>query len=212
VLGVLGGVAGTARAQSSGPGTIEIAAGPVVTSRVTLSSADATETTPTGGSFTLFTTSTTLARSTGVDVHLGVRLTPHLEAIGGLTYGTPRLRIAASGDAENAASVTASERLQQAVITGGLLVYLRSFTAESRIVPFVSAEAGYDRVLHEERTFLQQSRAYIVGGGVKYVIHRGGGIKRIGVRADARAVAQSRGLFDQTRVSPSAGASLFMRF
>jgi len=199
-------------AQASGPGTVEISAGAIVANGLTLSSGAANETTPSGGSYALFTTTTTLARAAAAEVRIAVHLTSHLDAAGTLGYGTPRLRIAASGDAEGAAPVIASERLEEVAVTGGVVWYPRPLAAESRLAPFLTAEAGFLRVLHGELTLGQDDREYLVGGGVKFILHRGGGVRMLGLRIDARGIARARGLFPKTRVTPAVGAALFMRF
>jgi len=211
LVALLAGGAQPAWAQESA-GRFEIAIGPVVTNGLTLSSGAATETTSSAGSFTLFSTTTTLARAEAAELRIGVGLGTHLEAVGALSYGKPRLRIAASGDAENAASITATERVEAAILTAGVLWYPGVFDEFTRVAPFLTAEAGYLRILHEELTFVQDSRTFIVGGGVKLVMHHGRAIKAIGARIDARGVARERGLFPKTRVSPAVGASLFFRF
>ena len=208
---VLGGAV-PARAQASDTGLLEIAIGAAMTNGSTLSSGDGTETTSSGGAFTLFSTRTTLARAASAEMHLGVRLTRRFEVEGAVSYGKPRLRIAVTNDVENASLITATERVEEFAVTGGVLWYPAGFSPESQVAPFVEVGAGYLRVLHEELTFVQDGREYLAGGGVKFVLHRGGAVRRVGFRVDARAIARNKGLFSTTRVSPAVGASLFMRF
>jgi hypothetical protein len=211
LAGLLAGAV-PARAQASDTGRLEISVGAAVTSGLTLSSGNASETTSSGGAFTLFSTSETIARAASGEMHLGFRLTRRLDAEGSVRFGKPQLRVAVTNDAENAAPITASERVEEATFSGGLVWYPGAFSDNSRVVPFVEAGAGYVRVLHEELTFVQAGRAYEAGAGAKFVLHRGGGVKRIGLRVDARALAREKGLFATRRVVPAVGASLFMRF
>ena len=135
-LAVLLAAAAPAAAQSRGSaGAIDVAVGALYMNRSPLASGDAKETTPTGGSFSLFSTSTTLAAMTGGELHVGVHMTRHLQLFGAASFGSRQLRIEATNDKENAAAVTAAERLQQFTFTGGALWFLSG----SRVAPFLSA-------------------------------------------------------------------------
>ena len=72
------------------------------------------------------------------------------------------------------------------------------------------------RQLHEQATLLDTGRFYEFGGGVSglLVSRRHMHTKGIGVRADLRALVRSKGVaFDGgSKMSPAAGASLFVRF
>jgi hypothetical protein len=83
-----------------------------------------------------------------------------------------------------------------------------------RLAPFVEAGAGYLRLLHDERTLVETGRTYEAGGGIKYAFRAAtAGVKAIGLRIDARAVARTKaGIFDDPRISPAGGASIYLRF
>lgn len=211
VLALLGAGAASAGAQSSGsPGRVEIAIGAVWMGHTPLTTGDANETTPTGGAFRLFTTSTTLGAMTGAEVHVGLHIGRRLEVFGAGTYGKRQLRIAATDDTENAAPVTATERLEQFTFTGGALWFL----SRSRLAPFISAEAGNLRELHAEQTLVESGRVYMLGGGVTILFStlRGGDLG-IGARIDARAALRSKAfLLDTARITPTLGLSMFVWF
>ena len=205
VLAVL--VAAPATAQSGGSaGAIDVAVGALYMNRSPLTSGDANETTPTGGSFTLFSTSTTLTAMTGGELHVGVHMTRHLELFGAASFGSRQLRIEATNDKENAAAVTASERLQQFTFTGGALWFLSA----SRVAPFLSAEAGQLRELHEDKTLVESGLVYMAGAGVSMLLADRGSV---GLRLAGRAVVRSKQfLLDTKKVSPAVGVSVFVRF
>jgi hypothetical protein len=208
---------GPARAQSPvPPGTIDAAFGIAWAAAQPLGSGDAHETTPTGGAFRIFTASTTLASATAVEGRIGLRVTRHLELLASGSYGTPTLRISLSGDSENAAAVTATERIQQFTLGGGALWYIGRWRTGNRLAPFVTGEAAYLRQVHDGNTLIQTGREYQIGGGIKYplVQRNRGRLKSIGVRVDVRAVLRTRGLaFDAgVHTSPSFGASSYVRF
>jgi hypothetical protein len=205
-----------ARAQSAvQPGRIEIAVGARRTGGLSIAAGDATETTPSGTAFRLFTASTTLASATSFEARVGVRITRRLEAQLSGGYGTPQLRISVSNDIENGAAVTSTERLQQFTVRGGA-VWSLSPLGRWGFAPFVTAEAGYLRELHEANTLVQSGRVFEIGGGAKYPFTSNGRrrFKQIGARLDARAVLRANGAaFDHSlHVAPAVGASLYLRF
>lgn len=207
VLAGLVAAAAPAAAQSGGSaGAIEVAVGALYMNRSPLTSGDAKETTPTGGTFSLFSTSTTLSAMTGSELHVGVHMTRRVELFGAASFGSRQLRIEATNDQENAASVTASERLQQFTFTGGA----RWFLSESRVAPFLSVEAGQLRELHDNKTLVESGLVYMAGAGVSMLFADGGAA---GLRLAGRAVVRSKQfLLDTKRVSPAVGVSVFVRF
>jgi len=207
-------VLGPPAESSARLGTIEVAVGPAWISGATVRAADANETRPEGGTFRLFSTSTTLGSRTGIEGRLGVRLTENVEAQGAVSYATPELRVALSNDVESAAPVTATERIQQFGFSGGALWYPPYRRAHARFIPFLSGELGYLRSLHEGGMLVETGALYQVGGGMKLMLRAGTGrLKAVGVRLDGRAVFRPKGIvFDAVHVSPAIGASLYARF
>ena len=202
----------SARAQSAGPGRFEFAAGPRWTGGLSLAAGDASETTSSGSAFRLFTTSTTLASATSFDARFGVRIAPRLQAQVSGDYGTPTLRINAGNDVEGAASITATERIQQFVVRGGVS-WLLPRPRRFGFAPFLTAEAGYLRELHDAQTLVQTGRVIEIGGGATYPF-KSNGSKEVGARIDARAVLRSKGavLDDDVHVTPALSAGVYLRF
>jgi hypothetical protein len=205
-----------ARAQSAvQPGRIEVAVGARRSGGLSIAAGDANETTSSGTTFRLFTASTTLASATSFEARVGVRITRRLEAQLSGGYGTPQLRISVSNDIENGAAVTSTERLQQFTVRGGA-VWSLSPLGRWGFAPFVAADAGYLRELHEANTLVQSGRMFEIGGGATYPLtsNRSRRLKQIGVRFDARAVLRANGAAfdDSLHVAPALGASLYFRF
>jgi hypothetical protein len=205
--------AAIAHAQSGNTGRVEISVGPRWTGGSKLSDGDAKETTPSGSGFRMFTASTTFARATSVDARFGFAVSHRLRALVSGSYGKPTLRISVTNDAENAAPITATERIQQFVVRGGASWAL---LAASRFAPFVAAEIGYLRELHSGQTLLQTGRVAELGGGATYpLVSRGSGpFRHVGARIDARAVIRSAGaaLDGGVRVAPAVGVGLSFGF
>jgi len=209
------GVALPASAQSPG-GRIEVSGGIVWMGGASLGTRPATETAPGGGRFQLFSTDSSLEGAAGLSARVGASLSRTFQIDVDAAYVRPSLATVVSGDAEQAAGLTASERLQQITIGGELLAHLWKWPLGSRGVPFVAAGAGYLRQLHESQTLAVNGRTYNVGGGVKFRLNRmeGRRLKTFGVRLDVRAEARQRGVAfdDRLHVSPVLAASLFGRF
>ncbi len=202
----------TAAQPAPVPGKFFAVVGVRWTGETTIGSMDATETTPAGGRFQLFSTSTTLAPAAGLDVGTGVRLARSIEAELSSSYSKPELRTRVSADAEGASGLTATELVKQVTVEGSLTIHLTRLGI-GRATPFVSAGGGFLRFLHAGNTLAENGRVYHAGAGLHYWMRRSarGGL---GIRLDGRAMWRSGGtVFEENRhVSPAAAASLFARF
>ena len=195
---------------------VEIGAGLLWAGSIPLGARAATETTASGGSSALFSTTSELAGVAGLDGRIGIRVTNSLVLEGQVSYLKPELRVAVSADAEGAAAVTAVEAIQQLTIGGRALFYIPGRRWSPRFAPFAMAGGGYLRQLHEQATLVQTGRFYQFGGGVSALLvsrshfHTRGA----GVRFDVSALVRSGGAaFDGgSQTSPAAGASAFVRF
>jgi len=215
-LVMLGSLASNREAAAQGvleSGRLEISAGAAWLGGLTFGSAAATETTPSGSSFSLFNTSSELGGAAAFDARVGVRVAGSLVVEADATYARPELRVTIANDVESAPSITAAERLQQYMIGGGATWYV---PGRSRIVPFVAGGGGYLRQLHDRALLVETGTYFQAGGGVLYVLssHPGNRLKATGIRADVRAVILKDGVaFDGGRhTAPAAAASLFLRF
>lgn len=212
---VMAAIPARAMAQNVPAGRVEVSAGVIAMGSISLGSADATETTPTGSTSTLFKTSTVLERVSGLNVRVGVRAWRRIEAEAFASITKPRLATTISNDVESGDTVTASEPIEQYVVGGGALWYL-PVRVGTRLAPFVGGGIAYLRQLHESNTVAVTGRVYEVGGGAKYFFlsRPSGRLNGLGVRADARIAARSRGVaFDSDiRYGPTLSASLFVRF
>jgi hypothetical protein len=207
--------AGSASAQDPLPGRFEVGGGLAWIGSASAGSNDATESTASGGSSTIFSTSTRLAGVPGIRIHVAVRVTRALDVEGLATYSKPSLETSVSNDIEHASAVTATESVTQYVIGGGVLWYLPALRA-SRLRLFAAGHAAYLRQLHESDTLAATGQSYQVAGGVKWMVplRRKSWIKAFGIRADGGVAARRKGVFfnDTARFSPVAAASLAVRF
>jgi hypothetical protein len=206
--------AASAQQVDLGPGRLEIAAGALWVGQQALGSTTATETTPTGGRYPLFATSSTLLGAPALEGSVGWRITRTLTAEAEASYGEPDLTIAISSDAEGAPATTSTERLRQ-FTAGGALVWFLPIRIR-RVSPFVAGGAGYLRQLHETATLVQTGHYYQFGGGFTVLLasHPRSVLKAMGLRVAARAIIRMDGVtFDgATRPVPAAGGSFFVRF
>jgi len=211
--GVLLLVSGDARAQDRG--RITVGGGLEWMGSASYGSADATEVTPTGGSFTLFSTASRLTTGAGVGVKVGVRLTRLFEVEAEGAYLRPSIETKISGDFEGAQSLTAADRLRQFTVEAAALYRLGRWQS-SPVRPFLSVSAGYLRQLHEGDALAATGRIYGFGGGVRlpFMTATTGRMKALGLRADARAVVRTKAaaLDGRGHTSPAIGVSLFATF
>jgi hypothetical protein len=207
--------AASASAQDRLPGRFEVGGGVVWTGSASAGSSDAAESTSSGGSSTIFSTSTRLAGVAGIRIHAAVRVARAVDVEALATYSKPTLQTNVSGDIENASAVTATESVTQYMVGGGVLWYLPT-PPTSRLRLFAAGYGAYLRQLHESNTLAATGQSYQIGGGIKWMVplQRKSWIKAFGFRADAGAVARRKGVFfnDTARFSPIAAASLAVRF
>jgi hypothetical protein len=203
----------TVDAQTGGE-RFEVGAGMRFVGPEPLGRVDATETNPGGGAFRLFTAESTLDSLLGVEARLGIRVTSalHLEATG--SYGSSDLKVKLSADAENAAAITATERIGQYTVEGAAVMELTRWHVGAHGVPFIAAGAGYVRALHEDRILVDEGALWHAGGGVNLLLRSNpdGRLGLVGIRLDARALFQSGVVSDGVHASPAFGASAFVRF
>jgi len=206
--------AASAQPVGADAGRLELSAGAAWLGSQSLGSATAAETTSTLSTLPLFSTTSTLGGAPMVEGRVGWRVLRALSAEADASYSRPELRIAAAGDAEGAAALTAVERIQQFTIGGAIVWHLP--IGMSRAEPFVTAGGGYLRQLHENATLVQTGRYYQFGGGltVPLASRRRSRRAALGLRIDARAMVFVDGVaFDSSaHVAPVVGASLFVRF
>jgi hypothetical protein len=216
LLASLGASSAMAQSVPPEPGRVELGFGLLWVGSQSLGSATATETTSTGGQLPLFSTSTALASRTGIEGRLAVRVWRSIAIEAAGSYATPDIRTQISNDFEGAAAVTATERIQQYTVGGGIIWRLPFARTGWHLSPFVTAGAGYLRQLHESGTLAETGQIYQFGGGVSSLLiaHPASRLKGIGLRLDARAAVRSKGVAfaDGRAVSPALGASLYARF
>jgi hypothetical protein len=179
-------------------------------------SQDASLTTSTGGSIRLFSTSSELDSTAGLELRFGGRVASNIDAEIAASYATPELRTTISGDLEATGSTVAAEPVQQFIIEGAAIIKLAKWRPRPRVLPFVSVGAGYLRQLHDAKTLVETGQTYHVGGGAKLamVSRMDGRLKEIGLRMEARACIRSGGvaLDDRAHAAAAITAALFARF
>lgn len=197
----------TADAQTDG-GKYEVAAGVRVVGPEPLGRVDATETTASGTTFRLFTADSTLDTLIGFEARLGYRVSRALRIEATGSYGASNLEIALNSDVENAAALTATERIAQFTLEGAAVMELTRWAVGA---PFITAGGGYVRALHEERILVDEGVLWLAGGGVNLLLRSNPG-SALGVRLDARALFQRGVVNDGVHASAAFGASAFVRF
>lgn len=209
-------------AQGGVPGRFEYGGGLIWLGSGSLGSRDANETTPTGSTSRLFSTSTTIASAPGVEGHIGFGVSPRFEVEAFASVAKPPLRTVVSNDIESPTGVTAVETVTQYLFGGGVVWYTPARSNRNvsprapQLRPFLTAGAAYTRQLHESNTLAVTGQMFYGGAGVKYFFRSRTtkGFKGFGLRGEARIAAYRQGvaLEDRIRYSPVLAASVFARF
>ena len=165
-------------------------------------------TNPNAPPFTLFTTSSTVTGASGVESRIAVNATRRIAVEGLFQVTWPVLQTRVTDDFENAAPVTAEERVTS-YLAGASMVY---HFGTGRFVPFVAGGASYLRQLHEDSAGVVTGIEVHGGGGVKYWF--GSRNRGFGLRADALLSSRgtSVGFEDKRHTVPTFAAGLTYRF
>lgn len=157
---------------------------------------------------TLFTATSKVATTTGLDSRLGIYLGRQVSAEVSFQYSRPVLSSSLANDFENAAPIVAEQRLSSYVAGGSILYHFRA----GRLVPFAMAGGGYLRYLYEENALVITGTEIHGGGGIKYWFSNSA--HRFGLRLDAAASSRSKniGFEDKRRVVPVVGVGLVYLF
>ena len=165
--------------------------------------------------YRLFSSETRVGGAPFFDARVGVALSRRYVVEGRVAYSRSELATTVSADVEQARPLTAVESVGEYLVEGGVAVRLTGL-AFARVLPFAAAGAGYTRGLHDGRAFIEEGRAYYVGGGVRrtFFTRVRGGLRSAGWRVDGRLYLQSGGLSadEGVRVRPAVGASVFVSF
>ena len=165
------------------------------------------------GPFVLFTATSRVKPSVGLQGRLGVFIAQSASLEAGIQFARPTLSSRLSDDAESAPDVTATETLTSLVVDGSLVLHLSGLSfAGGKGVPFVRGGAGYIRELHEKNEVVETGREYHAGAGLH--VWFGQGKRRVGLRTDFGISVRNGGadIADATRTVPTAGVSLAYLF
>ena len=161
------------------------------------------------GSFQLFVADMSLESAPGGDIQLAFYLSPQIALEAGARFAQPRLRVALSGDAEEAEDGTAEETISQYQFDGSLVLHFTGLTfAGGRAVPFVLGGAGHIRDLHQGDELVETGSEFHGGGGLKWWF--GSGQRRLGFRVEVRATSRAGGFTfgDDRRTVTSGGVAV----
>jgi hypothetical protein len=214
-LAVLLANAATVSAQSDDRGRLEVAAAARWMGPIDFPGRPADETTLGGGTRPLFDSATTLEGSVGGSGLVGLRLSRAFQVEFTFGYNPTSLRTQITSDAEGIRDLAVDAPVTQLLMEGGVVVRPTAWGG-GRLVPFLTAGAGYLRQLNDGRTLVETGRSYYVGGGLYYERATAGRrrLKASGIRIDVRGQVLQEGVApdDTPRVAPAVAAGLFVRF
>jgi hypothetical protein len=211
-------VCSTARAQryigSTAPrrGSVEASASVLWAGGYDAGSQSAVETSNSSNSaapgLTLFTTSSRVRPSPGIEGRIGVYLSARLAVEGALQIARPVLESRLGDDFEGATPTTADTTVTSYIGAGSLLYHF----GRGQLQPFVSGGGGYLRQLSEHNAEVVTGSEIHAGGGVKYWFQARR--RHFGLRGDAQASWRSKpiGFEAQRRVVPVVSGGLVYLF
>lgn len=193
------------------PGSAELSGGGFWMAGQSHDAAAATLTSnPSTGSsgFELFNAEPSVGAALGVHGVLGVYITRNLAIEGGIQFSRPQLKVRLTDDAEDAADVTATERITSYVFSGSLVYH---FGGTGQTVPFIAGGAGHVRDVHGSSELVDTGVEYHGTVGIKSWFGR---VRKLGVRAEGGVSVRDGGVSfdDGTRIVPIAAASLLYLF
>lgn len=177
------------------------------------STAELTRNGQSSGGFDLFTAAGEVTGGVGAGATIAVFLSRRVAVQGGFRVAQPSVSYRLSGDAEDAASISAQEDLARYVFTGSLLIHLRQMSPGVSTVPFIAAGAGYVRDLHQGNELMETGTELHGVVGLKHWFNSTAR-RRFGIRGEA-GVSRIDGGFDfrdKSRLVPIASASLIYLF
>ena len=193
----------SAAAQKPSGHPVELAVGGFVFGETSFGSIDAEFITNSGGRLTVFRTESALRPGFGLEVALGIGLTPSLAIEGSGGWSRADFRTRVSGDVEDVADIVLKERLTRYSVEGAALW---TFARRGKSSWFARGGAGWTRDLTGNDS------------GVKYLWNQAaqGGLRVTGFRVEGRALVHKRGLTigddNKLRVTPAVAGSLIFGF
>lgn len=174
-----------------------------VVTPVSLGSSDITLIAPNGSNLVIGHTDTNLGAGIALEAQAGIRVTNKLRAEGSGSWTSATYTTHLSNDIEQAESIDATAATSQFAVEGAGVWSLRR---KGKTEYFLRGAAGWTREV-SEGTLLWDGVTGSVGGGVKYWWRERprGGIKRLGLRIDVRALFRDIGLAESARKTHVSG-------
>ena len=195
-------------------GSLEIGIGVRRSGELTLGTADANETNPSGGPFRLFRSESRLEEINAVEARIGMRLAPAVQIEAAGSYGESDLVVRLTSDVEGIPDVTATESIQRFTVEGALTLDVVGHSRRAQ--PFVALGGGYVRDVHDGQTLVENGAIGYIGGGLNLTLRStpAATMKAAGLRLDGRVLFGWRGVGfdDDVHTTYAIGASLYMRF
>ena len=143
--------------------------------------------------YRLFSTTTEREAAPLLDVRFDWWATRRVAVGGRALASRPQLTTTISNDVELVPDLAVSERLNEVILDGGVLVRLDSLRRPHRTWPYVTGGVGILRQMHEGATDGDNHRVVRLGGGVRHALVSGrrGAVKSVGLSAEAQVMLVS---------------------
>lgn len=169
-----------------------------------------------GSRLTVFRADSALRPGFGLELHLGIGLSPAVAIEGSGSWTRADFRTRVTDDVEGVGETVIKERLTRYAVEGAVLW---TFSRRGKTSWFVRGGAGWMRDLTGNDSLVEDGIAGSVGGGMKYLWNTAprGGFRATGFRIEGRALAHKRGLVlgpdrERLRVTPAVAGSLVFGF
>jgi hypothetical protein len=192
---------------------VQLSLGGLVFGETSFGNIDAEYIASNGSRLVVFRTENALRPGFGLEVHLGVALSPAFEVEASGSWARADLRSRVLDDVEGVGTTVVKEPLNRFGLEGAALWV---FSRRGKVAWFARGSAGWMRDLTGNDSLVEDGFAGSAGGGMKYLWNQaGGGFRIAGFRVEGRVLAHKGGVRigpDRVRWTPAAAGSLIMGF
>jgi hypothetical protein len=211
---VLTPVPGFAQAPVASSGrAVQLSLGGLVFGETSFGDIDAEYIASNGSRVVVFQTENALRPGFGLEVHLGLALSPAFEVEATGSWARADLRSRVLNDVEGVETTVVKEPLNRFGVEGAALWL---FSRRGKVAWFARGSAGWMRDLTGNDSLVEDGFAGSAGGGMKYLWNQAGdGFRVAGFRVEGRVLVHKGGVSigeNRVRWTPAAAGSLIMGF
>jgi hypothetical protein len=205
---------GLAQSPTASSGrAVQLSLGGLVFGETSFGDIDAEYIASNGSRVVVFQTENALRPGFGLEVHLGLALSPAFEVEATGSWARADLRSRVLNDVEGVETTVVKEPLNRFGVEGAALWL---FSRRGKVAWFARGSAGWMRDLTGNDSLVEDGFAGSAGGGMKYLWNQAGdGFRVAGFRVEGRVLVHKGGVSigeNRVRWTPAAAGSLIMGF